>query len=218
MTFRSDLDALGARHDVLAAELSVKTRELEDATWLLEEARARAKLPVLENIRISSPCHAAWDAMAGDERARHCHTCDKQVFDLSTLTRVQAEALIVEKAGDLCARYYQRPDGTILLADCTVAAGAARRRKLVVAASLVLLGSGAAAAKHHHDRTHADAFGELAIESPAEATHGRFATGVHAEAPPPKPIAQVAPAPVEDDRPYLTMGVLAIEHTPLDPE
>jgi len=34
------------------------------------------------------------------------------------MSREQAERLIIERNGDLCARYYQRPDGTVLTADC----------------------------------------------------------------------------------------------------
>ncbi len=192
MSFRSDLDALDARHDMLAKELSAKTRELEDATQLLEEARARAKLPVLENIRIASPCRADWNAMVGDERVRHCNKCEKQVFDLSSMTRAEAEVLIIEKAGGLCARYYERPDGTILLADCTIAAGAARRRKLVAAASLVLLGTGAGVAKHRHDRIDAEVT-DLGLAPPREMTRSRFANTARADAPPPAPVLELAP-------------------------
>lgn len=217
MTFRSDLDALDARHAVLATELSAKTRELEDATRLLEEARARAKLPVLANIRIASPCRADWNEMLGDERARHCNTCDKQVFNLSSMTRLEAEALIVERAGELCARYYARPDGTIILADCSIAAGAARRRKLVAAAALVLLGTGAAAVKHHHAQIHADALEDVGVEAPREAPRGHFANGVHADAPPPRP--RVAPEiePKPEPEP-IKMGTLAFHlASPPDP-
>lgn len=209
MTFRSDLDALDARHDALASELSAKTRELEDATRLLEEARARAKLPVLDNIRIAAPCRADWNQMVGDERARHCNKCEKQVFNLSGMTRLEAEALIVEKAGDLCARYYERPDGTIILADCSIAAGAARRRKLVAAASLVLLGTGAAAAKHHHDRIQADSIEDVGVAAPRELTRARFANGVHADPPPPKPIIvrEIEPEP---EFAHLKMGAISV--------
>jgi len=47
MAYRDDLIALSARHDALATEVVQKTRELEDSRRLLEQARARAKLPVL---------------------------------------------------------------------------------------------------------------------------------------------------------------------------
>jgi hypothetical protein len=65
----------------------------------------RCRLPVLDNIRIASPCAADWNAMTGDERVRHCGACKKDVFNLSALTRDEAELLIREKHGDLCGRY-----------------------------------------------------------------------------------------------------------------
>jgi len=36
------------------------------------------------------------------------------VFDLSALTRDEAEALLIAKKGKLCAQYFRREDGTIL--------------------------------------------------------------------------------------------------------
>src|SRR5512141_2967817 len=120
MTYRDDLDALHARHASLDAEVAETARERDKAASLLEDAKARAKLPVLPNIRVATPCRADWNQMVGDDRVRHCASCDKDVFNLSSMTRDEAEALIVGKAGNLCARYYQRQDGTILLADCAV--------------------------------------------------------------------------------------------------
>ena len=77
----------------------------------------------LENIRIASPCHADWNEMTGDDQVRTCAACAKQVFNLSEMTRAEAEATIARRNGDLCARYYQRKDGTIILADCTIGGG-----------------------------------------------------------------------------------------------
>lgn len=64
MTYRRDLDALEARHTALVHEVDQRTRELDDARRLLEKAKARAKLPVLDNIRVAAPCSASWGAMA----------------------------------------------------------------------------------------------------------------------------------------------------------
>lgn len=83
-------------------------------------------LNLLDHIRIASPCPASWAAMAGDERVRFCLQCEKNVYNLSSMTKEAAEALIVEKEGRLCARFYQRADGTILTADCPVGLRAAR--------------------------------------------------------------------------------------------
>jgi hypothetical protein len=143
MTYRDDLAALTARHDALSSEVAHKTRELDATTRLLDEAKARLRLPVLDNIRVAAPCSAEWSSMTGDERARHCGACDKTVFNLSGMSRDEAEALIVEKEGDLCVRYFQRKDGTILTKDCRV--GVRRRRKLkVIAAGAAALVAGGA--------------------------------------------------------------------------
>jgi hypothetical protein len=193
MTYRNDLDALAARHAALDSELAAKTKELDDATRMLEEARARARLPVLDNIRIASPCRADWNAMVGDERARHCGQCDKQVFNISNLTRAEAEALIVEKAGKLCARYYQRPDGTIILADCTIGVAAARKRKLVAAGAAALLASAVGFRLTHRGSTlEADA---IEIAPPDEPAAGHVTGAAELEQPPPAPppVQHVAP-------------------------
>jgi len=121
-----------------------KTRELEQATQLLEDAQARARLPVLDNIRIAAPCDADWSKMTGDDRARHCGDCKKTVFNLSDMTRPEAEALIIEKQGKLCVRYYQRKDGTILTKDCPVGVARRRKRKLVAAGAIAMLAGGGA--------------------------------------------------------------------------
>ena len=104
--------------------------------------KPKTKLPVvLENIRIATPCSADWDDMAGDERVRFCGKCEKNVYNLSAMTREAGEALVREKEGRLCVRMYQRQDGTVLTADCPVGVQRARLRARVWARI-----SGAAAA------------------------------------------------------------------------
>jgi hypothetical protein len=144
MSYRSDLDALSARHDALAGEVAAKTRELDATRRLLDEAKRRARLPVLPNIRVASPCAADWNQMIGDERVRHCGACDKNVYNLSAMTRDEAEALIVAREGRLCVRYFQRKDGTILLKDCTVGTRQRRKRRLIAAGAAALLAGGGA--------------------------------------------------------------------------
>jgi len=137
--YRDDLLALDARHAALSHELAAKTRELADATRLLEEAKTRAKLPILDNIRVATPCTADWAKMTGDERTRACADCNKRVYNLSNLTRDEAQALLIEKEGKLCVRYYQRTDGTILLKDCSIGVGRRRKRRLIAAGAAALL-------------------------------------------------------------------------------
>jgi hypothetical protein len=144
MAYRDDVTALSARHDALTAEVAQKTRELDESRRLLEQARARARLPVLDQIRVASPCSANWNQMTGDDRTRHCGACDKDVYNLSGMTREEAEALIIERNGELCVRYYQRSDGTIITSDCTIGVKRKRRRR-VIAAGIALLASTTAA-------------------------------------------------------------------------
>jgi len=74
----------------------------------------------LTNLSIASPCSTNWNEMAGDEQTRHCQECQLNVYNLSNMTRQEAETLIQKKEGRLCVRFYRRLDGTILTKDCPV--------------------------------------------------------------------------------------------------
>ena len=74
----------------------------------------------LESIRIANPCSADWDKMHGDDRARFCSSCEKHVYNLSDMTRRDAENLVNEKEGRLCVQFYQRADGTMLTDNCPI--------------------------------------------------------------------------------------------------
>lgn len=56
--------------------------------------------------------------MAGTERIRHCHRCDLNVYNLTAMTRDEAQSLVDSTEGRLCTRFYRRQDGTILTRDC----------------------------------------------------------------------------------------------------
>ena len=92
-------------------------------------------------IQVASPCHARWEDMRGDERARFCGHCQKNVYNLSALTKKEAAALIQAKEGRLCIRFYQRADGTLLTADCPIGLGHAwkRVRKLLATGAALIL-------------------------------------------------------------------------------
>lgn len=204
MSYRDDVEALAARHAALSAEVKQKTRELDSASALLDEAKAKAKLPILPNIRIAAPCTADWNAMSGDERMRACGQCNKNVYNLSNMTRDEAEALIVAKEGKLCVRYYQRTDGTIILKDCVVGVSKRRKRRLIAAGAAALLAGGGATAmrlrgKAQHE-THA-MMGDIAGPEPI-AVQGEVA--VPQEAPPPPEV--VAPEPPQQEQLDVKMG------------
>ena len=172
----------------------------------------------LENIHIASPCRADWNEMTGDDRVRTCAACAKQVFNLSEMTRAEAEALLAERNGDLCGRYYQRRDGTILLADCTVGGSGARTRSFVLATALA---AGAAYAKLHRGAPPSEATTVTTTidEAPAEVSVSGTAQDLAPpprKPPPPAPIHVVEPVHEEF---YVTGGAVSITNEALiEPE
>ena len=77
--------------------------------------------------------------MTGDDRARHCGDCDLDVFNLSGMTRREAQKLILAKSGHLCVRFFLRHDGTVLTQDCPTGLARIRRRFALVAGALLSL-------------------------------------------------------------------------------
>lgn len=103
----------------------------------------------LNNLKIASPCSANWDEMYGNERKRFCGDCKLNVYNLSGMTKYDAENLLAVSEGRLCVRYFQRSDGTVLTADCPVGWARVKRRLSVAATAafsmlLALLGGLAA--------------------------------------------------------------------------
>ena len=89
----------------------------------------------LNNLRIASPCSMDWNSMAGDERKRFCGDCKLNVYNLSSMTKYDAEHLLRLSEGRLCVRYFQRPDGTILTQDCPVGWAKVKQRVSIFAAA-----------------------------------------------------------------------------------
>ncbi len=75
---------------------------------------------LLNQIKIASPCSADWEQMQGHDRVRFCDECTKNVFNLSAMTRRDAEALLRETNGNVCTRLFRRQDRTVLTEDCPV--------------------------------------------------------------------------------------------------
>jgi hypothetical protein len=94
-------------------------------------------LPMPRDIRIASPCTADWNRMPGDDRIRYCPECQLNVYNFSAMTRAEVETLVVARQGRLCARFYQRPDGTMLTQNCPVGVREALRRVARAAASVL---------------------------------------------------------------------------------
>lgn len=95
----------------------------------------------LESIKVASPCSADWEAMVGNNRQRFCGQCKLNVYNLSGMTRQEAENLLMNSEGRLCARFFRRTDGTIITQDCPVGWQAIRQRmsKVWTAVASVLI-------------------------------------------------------------------------------
>lgn len=92
----------------------------------------------LDTLRVASPCKADWNQMLGDERVRFCGLCQKNVYNVSGMTRQEAVELVEANTGSLCLRMYKRADGTVLTADCPV--GEKEKKKKVRRLSMVAAG------------------------------------------------------------------------------
>lgn len=164
----------------------------------------KRSLPMLESVQVASPCSAEWSDMVGDDRVRFCGSCEKNVYNLSAMLAEDAERLLVERAGkDLCVRFYQRADGTMMTSDCPVGVTRKRRKKIAMAVA----GAGAMA------------FGALASARqttmgaplPPVAMGGMAEIGEVQVTTAPTAMGTVAPPtlPVLPEQPRVTTGVVA---------
>ena len=75
--------------------------------------------------------------MYGDNRTRFCGRCSQNVYNLSDMTREEAEDLIRRTDGQLCVRFYKRRDGTILTRNCPVGLRTIRERLTGTSAAVI---------------------------------------------------------------------------------
>ncbi|MEO9231796.1 MAG: hypothetical protein ABI421_00565 [Polyangiaceae bacterium] len=128
-----------ARLRIEEAEL---LREAERLRGQLEENGIRkVSLPILENAMIATPCPESWADMQGDSDVRFCQGCAKNVYNLSMMSREEAEAVLgIANGKDICIRLYRRTDGTVITQDCPVGLSNQRfwrRTKGIAAAGLI---------------------------------------------------------------------------------
>lgn len=221
MAYRDELDAARIRRDNLQREVSEidrhvarraeLERELADAARAVDRARAKVALPLLSRVRVASPCSARWDEMKGDDRVRHCASCDKKVYDLSAVRAEEAEALLRAHGTSLCARFYRRADGTVMTADCPVGVRRVRLRNLALAgATAMMLGTsflsiagGAAYLVASADSIDVIDSPPIMMGEPAMDPYTAPAGGISFEPPPPdvEPPAPEGPPEAPSDRP-----------------
>lgn len=178
-----------------------------------------ARTIALHRIAIPSPCTASWDLMQGDDRVRHCGSCNKNVFNLSAMAEEEAADLLAGNAdGHLCVRFYRRSDGTVLTSDCGAGARSGSRQawtRLAGATALAL----SAAACSAGDKAPAEPAGAKPVMVKVVPEQMPL-MGDIAPVPPPvtmgMPVAPPAPVePVVPVQPVATMG--APPPVPLEP-
>jgi anti-sigma factor RsiW len=98
----------------------------------------------LDVVEVESPCTERWLEMEGTETVRYCRACDSHVYNLSAMTRAEAETLLAVTEGRVCVRFYRRADGTMATRDCRRPRAAwyrrQRRRRILRGVAGVLLG------------------------------------------------------------------------------
>ncbi|HEY9774491.1 MAG TPA: hypothetical protein V6C81_11875 [Planktothrix sp.] len=75
---------------------------------------------LLDELMIAAPCQMSWQEMEGDEKKRLCHGCHKHVYNISEMTRKEANKFLLENGTTECMRLYRRADGTIITNNCPV--------------------------------------------------------------------------------------------------
>jgi hypothetical protein len=104
--------------------------------------------------------------MAGDERVRFCARCEQHVYNLSALTKREAERLVMSREDRLCVRFYRRADGTMLTRNCPIGLRALKRRAsslvgaVFAAATTFLIAVGVAGPTSHSKSTPVQAVAE----------------------------------------------------------
>jgi hypothetical protein len=90
----------------------------------------------LDHVRVAAPCDVDWDNMFGDEQVRFCGQCKLNVYNLSEMTKQEAELLVSRTEGRLCVRYYRRRDGSIITQNCPVGLRSLQRRVSRIAGAI----------------------------------------------------------------------------------
>jgi len=93
----------------------------------------------LSSVKIASPCSQDWNEMIGTQRKRFCGECKLNVYNLSGMSRSEAENLLANSEGRLCVRFYKRADGSVLTKDCPVGWQAVKRRVSRISAAAASL-------------------------------------------------------------------------------
>jgi len=72
-----------------------------------------AKKDLFDSIAVPEPCPQSWDAMVGDNKARFCASCEKDIYNLSEMTRGEAKKLIFQSKESVCVRLEKDTHGKV---------------------------------------------------------------------------------------------------------
>lgn len=177
----------------------------------------------LNNIRIASPCQANWDTMYGNDRKRFCGQCKLNVYNLSGMTRAEAEALLENSEGRLCVRYYRRADGSVLTQNCPVGWARVKQRARVftTAAFSLIMGllGGLFMVSSFSKQSRTVEMGDIA-EYPLATPTPAYEHLMGAVAPDVRPsmgnVAVPTPTAKPRDQRNVTIGKVAIRNTAID--
>ena len=145
------------------------------------------RLP-LASVQIAAPCTAAWEEMTGDARVRFCAQCEKHVYNLSEMTTAEAEDLLDAHGENVCVRFYQRADGTVMTTDCPVGVSKRRRRRVAATAVALAASAAGAAAATWSALTGVTAMPPVDTSLPAPAPVTETVPPPVIETPPPQPV------------------------------
>ncbi|QQR59555.1 MAG: hypothetical protein IPG59_08730 [Candidatus Melainabacteria bacterium] len=77
------------------------------------------KKSALDKVSLAKPCSQNWDEMVGDERERFCDQCSLNVYNLSSMTKGEAEEFLqLRNDGSVCLNYAADAKGKVITDDC----------------------------------------------------------------------------------------------------
>ena len=95
-------------------------------------------MSLLDPIRMAFECPLRWEKLIGGDRTRHCAACDKHVFNLSAMTRIEAQRLLDDSETPICIRVEVGADGRARFQPALP--GLAASAAVVAAAAIVAVG------------------------------------------------------------------------------
>ncbi|MGQ0541833.1 MAG: hypothetical protein ACT4O9_08280 [Blastocatellia bacterium] len=129
----------------------------------------------LDSVRIASPCSSDWNLMFGNQRKRFCSECSLNVYNLSDMTREEAENFLLRSEGRVCVKMFRRNDGSVITRNCPVGFKAAKEKLQRVASALCAIVVGFVCGIFGFQVS--QSFGQPAVSppvSPPPASEGKF--------------------------------------------